>query len=193
MEYCSGGDLYSWIKEDKLIELHDINNLFKQLLQGLAYLHSLGVAHRDIKPENLLIQPLGGHYQLKITDFGEADVFREILQTESRLSDGVCGSIPYMAPEVFHLTSYDASQADVWSAAIVYTCMRLKGVPFFSARSLDANYRLYQSKYANRQYPAFDVLDKQSQDVLYDMLNPDPEKRFTIQDVLKLTYFSNVS
>ncbi|KAG1512043.1 hypothetical protein G6F52_010504 [Rhizopus delemar] len=98
-----------------------------------------------------------------------------------------------MAPEVFHLTSYDASQADVWSAAIVYTCMRLKGVPFFSARSLDANYRLYQSKYANRQYPAFDVLDKQSQDVLYDMLNPDPEKRFTIQDVLKLTYFSNVS
>ncbi|CAO3659184.1 unnamed protein product [Rhizopus stolonifer] len=192
MEYCPEGDLYSWIKEGRLTGLHTINDLFKQLLQGLLYLHSLGVAHRDIKPENLLIQSIGGHYQLKITDFGEADVFRESLQTESRLSDGMCGSLPYMAPEIFQNSSYDASQADVWSAAIVYTCMRLKGVPFFSARSSDANYQHYQTQYVKRKYPAFDVLDKESQDLLYDMLNPAPEKRFTVQDVLKLTCMANV-
>ncbi|KAG1221437.1 hypothetical protein G6F35_005991 [Rhizopus arrhizus] len=96
----------------------------------LSYLHNLGVAHRDIKPENLLIQPTNRrHYQLKITDFGEADVFRELWQAEGRLSDGVCGSIPYMAPEVFSQMSYNASQADVWSAAIVYSYFIKHSIP----------------------------------------------------------------
>jgi serine/threonine protein kinase len=40
---------------------------FRQLIIGVSYLHSVGVAHRDIKPDNLLI---GCDGQLKIADFG---------------------------------------------------------------------------------------------------------------------------
>lgn len=29
---------------------------FKQILQGIDYIHGLGVAHRDLKPENILIE-----------------------------------------------------------------------------------------------------------------------------------------
>ncbi|CEG80983.1 hypothetical protein RMATCC62417_15241 [Rhizopus microsporus] len=185
MEYCSEGDLYSFIKDGRLVELKEINYYFKQLLDGLSYLHSIGVAHRDIKPENLLIQD----GVLKITDFGEATVFKQISNLIT--SDGLCGSIPYMAPEVFH-QQYDPSQADVWSAAIVYFCMRLKGVPFFSATMSDPNYRLYQRDYTKKQYPAFDVLDNQTQDLLYSMLNPNPKNRFTIQNVLDLPWIADV-
>ena len=81
--------------------------LFKQLLQGVAYLHRNGIAHRDIKLENLL---LCGDGHLKITDFGASLVFRahhglccpdtadcgEI----HRCAPGICGSRPYIAPEV---------------------------------------------------------------------------------------------
>ncbi|CAO3592514.1 unnamed protein product [Absidia cylindrospora] len=100
MEYCSGGDLYQAIKKDKLI-LSKINSYFKQLILGLDYLHSLGVAHRDVKPENLMLS--GDGYTLKITDFGVADVFCETWQRHSRLSDGFCGSLAFIAPEVFSL------------------------------------------------------------------------------------------
>lgn len=46
---------------------------FKQILSGVEYLHSRGVAHRDLKPENIL---LDDHDIIKISDFGMATVFR---------------------------------------------------------------------------------------------------------------------
>ncbi|KAI8642742.1 kinase-like domain-containing protein [Parasitella parasitica] len=194
MEYCPGGDLYSFIKEGRLSSQDEANGYFKQLLDGLSYLHCLGVAHRDIKPENLLLVKHNTCTILKISDFGEADVFREAWQETSRLSDGLCGSTPYIAPEIFICSKqgYRASQADVWSAGIVYFCMRLNGVPFYSAQQSDANYRLYSKHYAKQAYPAFESFDEESRQMMYAVLNPDPEKRYTIQDVLKLTWLAEV-
>lgn len=63
MEYCPGGDLYAAIKKGNLSQ-SDCDGYFKQILEGVQYLHSMGVAHRDIKPENLL---LDGRGHIKIT------------------------------------------------------------------------------------------------------------------------------
>lgn len=46
---------------------------FNQLLSGVDYLHTRGVAHRDLKPENLLLDE---HDNVKISDFGMATMFR---------------------------------------------------------------------------------------------------------------------
>ena len=46
-----------------------IIHIFRQILEGLVYLHKLGIAHRDIKPDNILIN---SQNQIKITDFGLA-------------------------------------------------------------------------------------------------------------------------
>ena len=119
MEYCSEGDLFGLIKQDYLKKpdrLADRLCLFKQLVQGVHYLHSHGIAHRDIKVENLLITNTS---KLKITDFGVSDVFSGIHpglrqaggqcgidMCDVRLSDpGICGSLPYIAPEVFEKKS----------------------------------------------------------------------------------------
>ena len=52
---------------------HEAQRFFKQLLSGVEYLHSRGVAHRDLKPENLLLDE---HDNIKISDFGMATMFR---------------------------------------------------------------------------------------------------------------------
>jgi protein-serine/threonine kinase len=65
MEYCPGGDLYAAIKKGQM-SASEIECCFKQLLTGVAYLHSQGVAHRDIKPENLFFDTCG---HLKVRDF----------------------------------------------------------------------------------------------------------------------------
>ena len=71
MEYCSGGSLaqlleYGRIEDEAIVQIYAL-----QLLEGLAYMHHLGVVHRDIKPENILLDHTG---VIKIIDFGSARI-----------------------------------------------------------------------------------------------------------------------
>lgn len=53
------------------------------------------MVHPDIKPENMLLDKDGN---LKIADFGLASLFQ--FRGERKLSTTICGSPPYVAPEV---------------------------------------------------------------------------------------------
>lgn len=114
MEYCQEGDLFSLVQKGYLTgpdRLTDRLCLFKQLVQGINYLHEHGIAHRDIKLENLLITNTS---KLKITDFGVSEVFSGIhpglrqaggecgkeMKDVRLCAPGICGSMPYIAPEV---------------------------------------------------------------------------------------------
>ena len=114
MEFCEQGDLFSLVNQKYLAkDDHQVDRLclFKQLIQGLNYLHSNGIAHRDVKLENLLITK---ESKLKITDFGVSEVFAGIhpglraaggqcgkdMQEVRLCAPGICGSPPYIAPEV---------------------------------------------------------------------------------------------
>jgi serine/threonine protein kinase len=63
MEFCPGGDLYAAIKKGHMSP-SEIECCFRQILQGVSYLHSQGVAHRDLKPENIFFNGKG---QLKVS------------------------------------------------------------------------------------------------------------------------------
>ena len=66
-EYCDHS--LAGMLEQKTLELSDsqIKLYFKQMLQGLSFLHSCGVVHRDIKGANILINNDGA---VKLADFG---------------------------------------------------------------------------------------------------------------------------
>jgi serine/threonine protein kinase len=48
MEYFAGGDLFSKISKGKFHSNLEIACFFKQLLSGINYIHSAGIAHRLI-------------------------------------------------------------------------------------------------------------------------------------------------
>jgi protein-serine/threonine kinase len=50
MEYCAGGDLFCRINGGSLTSQAEYDCYFVQLVHGVQYLHSMGVAHRDLKP-----------------------------------------------------------------------------------------------------------------------------------------------
>lgn len=179
--------MYALIKQGR-IEDAQMYSYFKQLLLGLNYLHSLGVAHRDLKPENLLISK----GTLRIADFGSADVFRVAWQDHSRLSDGLCGTTPYMAPEIFLDQGYWAAPVDVWAAGIIFFCMRFDGVPFGSAQRTDANYPIYLRKRPLRQYDPFNKLALEPRTLIYAMLNPDPDRRVTVHEILNVPWIQSI-
>jgi serine/threonine protein kinase len=173
MEYCQYGELFHWVEKGLFktqFKLSDRLCLFKQLMRGVDHLHSHGIAHRDIKLENIL---LSGDGILKITDFGVSEVFNGdhpgLEHTHGRAGlnmgevrkcqPGVCGSLPYIAPEVlarngktfdisvslanFEPAEYDPRPLDVWSCGIVYLTMTLQGSPWTAARPSDNAYKRF--------------------------------------------------
>jgi protein-serine/threonine kinase len=142
MEYCQEGDLFSLVSKKYLTAQDreiDRNCLFKQLVQGVAYLHKNGIAHRDLKLENLLIT---SDSKLKITDFGVSEVFSGIhpglreaggqcgqnMRDVRRCAPGICGSEPFIAPEVIEKAGdYDPRGLDAWSVGIIMTCLLFGG------------------------------------------------------------------
>ena len=71
MEYCAGGDLFSYIEKRgfKLSEARTAN-LVHKLSTAIYYLHSYGIAHRDLKPENILMTDNSEEADIKVVDFG---------------------------------------------------------------------------------------------------------------------------
>ncbi|KAI9311206.1 kinase-like domain-containing protein [Dichotomocladium elegans] len=195
MEYCPGGDLFSCIMADRMTEREKYCCL-KQLLQGLAYLHSIGVAHRDIKPENLLLTQDG---VLKITDFGVSDVFRYAWEKQGHKSSGLVGSEPYIAPESFEQKDYWAAAADVWSAGIVFYCLFTGGHIWRRAKkatstssSADKAYQIYVKMHPTQTFDPFLQFPQEARKILYKMLDPNPHTRITSHTLLEEPWIKSI-
>lgn len=68
------------------------------------------------------------HELLKITDFGVADIIRSSNEKEHKLSRGIAGSDPYIAPEMWDYDEYDAFKTDCWSSG---NCINIKIKEFY--------------------------------------------------------------
>jgi serine/threonine protein kinase len=66
MEYARGGELFEYIVSRKRVKEKDACKFLHQILDGVEYLHNLGICHRDLKPENLLMDDFNN---IKIVDF----------------------------------------------------------------------------------------------------------------------------
>ncbi|KAF2152363.1 Pkinase-domain-containing protein [Myriangium duriaei CBS 260.36] len=140
MEYAPY-DLFATVMTGKMGR-DEVTCCTLQILSGVTYLHSMGLAHRDLKLDNVVINE---HGIMKIIDFGSAVVFRYPFEDDIVLSTGVVGSDPYLAPEVYDNTRYDPQLADIWSIAIIFCCMCLRRFPWKAPRMSDNSYRLFVS------------------------------------------------
>ncbi|KAJ4147335.1 hypothetical protein LMH87_001866 [Akanthomyces muscarius] len=226
MEYCSEGDLFGLVQKNFFkgeSKLKDRLCIFKQLVQGVAYLHAHGIAHRDIKLENLLITK---DSKIKITDFGVSEVFtgthpglREAhglcgqnMGDVRRCNPGICGSEPYIAPEVLAKKgSYDPRALDVWGTGIVMIYLNFGGAIWSRAEPGNTHYdklvkgweRWYkrhpdpEAVITDTDYPKCLALDvgvnpPALRRVLLQMLNPDPTKRISIMEVANNRWVKNI-
>ncbi|QUC17294.1 uncharacterized protein UV8b_01535 [Ustilaginoidea virens] len=140
MEYAPF-DLFAIVMTGRMTR-EEVRCCFLQILNGVTYLHSVGLAHRDMKLDNVVVSDKG---IMKIIDFGSAHVFKYPFENDSVPAKGIVGSDPYLAPEVYDSREYDAAAVDIWSLAIIFCCMTLRRFPWKIPKMTDNSFKLFAS------------------------------------------------
>lgn len=84
MEYAPF-DLFAIVMTGKMSR-EEVSCCFLQILSGVTYLHSMGLAHRDLKLDNVVVNEFG---IMKIIDFGSATVFQYPFENAVTLATGM--------------------------------------------------------------------------------------------------------
>jgi len=179
MELVTGGELFFKIVEQGSYSETDASNIVRQIVEGVKYLHSLGIAHRDLKPENLLCSGEGSQMLIKIADFGLSKIFAGGQQLETS-----CGTPDYAAPEV--LTgeqAYDKS-VDLWSVGVI-TYVLLCGYPPFYAQSQPALFEKIIHADYDFPEPEWNHISSTAKEFIRGLLVLMPSQRFTVDQCLE--------
>ncbi len=123
MEYVRGEDLKSSLKRMGPLSFGKTIFLVKQICEGLAEAHRLGVVHRDLKPQNIMIDTEGN---VRLMDFG----ISRLLKSKGITHTGtMIGTPEYMSPEQTMAKDID-KRSDIYSLGIIFYEMITGRVPF---------------------------------------------------------------
>ncbi len=125
LEFIPGETLQQRIHRTGPLEAVEVVQIGRQIAEGLAAAHGMGLIHRDIKPGNILIEA-GPHQHVKITDFGLARAADDASLTQSGF---VAGTPMFMAPEQAQGAKLD-HRADLFSLGSVFYAMCSGRPPF---------------------------------------------------------------
>ena len=176
MEYCQKGELFDYIVDKEKLSENEASMFFYQLINGVSYIHKMGIAHRDLKPENLLLTK---DKILKIIDFGLSHEFDGFILLKTK-----CGSPSYAAPELIKGKKYDGFEIDVWCCGIILYAMVCGYLPFDGENNKELFKKIVECK---TDYPVF--MSKNCRKLLESILVPDPNKRITIEDIKKSEFY----
>ena len=185
LENAENGDLASFTLSNKALGKHipedELWSIFLQCMQGLSYVHDLGVIHRDIKLGNILMD---NNMTIKLGDFGTCAVkknaeeenenikylnveYRDILnQKEMKYHKTKIYSPGFMADEMANNLEYD-QKIDVYSMGVTFYYMCYYQLPKKGVKVINNNY------------------SKEMLEIIDEMLESDKNKRKSSKDILE--------
>ena len=179
-EFLQGGELFFHIKRKICFKEKSAKIYLSQIFLAIDYLHKNGFIYRDLKPENILIDKDGN---IKLTDFGLSKMISK--DDNNNSTNTMCGTLEYIAPEVFKRQSYDKN-ADWFSFGVVLYEMLCGKLPFKLK-----NLKFEEDIYKNIEYP--ENISSEAKDIIGKLLEIEPEKRlgYNSSDEIKNNEFFN--
>lgn len=183
MELCEGGELFDRIVARGHYTERAAAAVTKTIVEVVQMCHMHGVMHRDLKPENFLFANKKETSPLKAIDFGLSIFFKP-----GETFTEIVGSPYYMAPEV--LKRNYGPEIDVWSAGVILYILLCGVPPFWAETEQGVAQAIIRSVVDFKRDPWPRVSDN-AKDLVKKMLDPDPKRRLTAQDVLDHPWLQN--
>ncbi len=177
MEYVSGRDLMTVVKEDGPLDYLQAAKYIYQSALGLQHAHGANMVHRDIKPANLLVDEADS---IKILDMGLAlmnEDHSEVAGLTDKHNEKVLGTADYLAPEQA-LNSHEIDgRADIYGLGCTLYYL-LTGQPPFPEGTLAQRIAQHQSKMPTDLREFRPDCPEVLGSICFKMLQKNPEYRF---------------
>jgi len=167
---------------------------FRQVLEGLAYLHDHNIVHRDIKADNLLLSASDG--VVRISDFGTSRKFSDVSALGCTSGDGdggeggqralmtVIGTPHFMAPEVITKAGH-GFPADIWSIGVTVIQLLTGQAPYESGggNEFSIMFKIAKEPEKIQEFIPSDA-SIMAKDFIVKCVAPEPEDRWTARQLL---------
>ena len=185
MEYCPGGDLFSYLEQRKFkISEERAAIIMNKICEAVFYFQSyFGVIHRDLKPENVLLTSSSDDSDIRILDFGLSKI-----STPNEKCTEPYGTLTYCAPEIILDEPYN-KEVDMWSIGVMTYLMISGRLPFNGedenkiAREIAFN----EPDFINAE--CWKKVSKECISFIKQLLEKNAKKRMVIGDALKHPWF----
>ena len=164
--------------------------IFSKIAKGVKEIHNSGICHLDLKLDNILLDE---KFNPIICDFGYS------IENDNKITE--CRGTPgYMSPEIFKDEPYDGNKADIFSLGVILLIILTKKKVFFNPKGFAKQYNKNYNKYIDKYYQYIQNnnidgflkiigvdnlnLSKEFKKLFQNMVNFDPKKRPSIEDIL---------
>ncbi|CAG9333044.1 unnamed protein product [Blepharisma stoltei] len=184
LDYCPGGDLTSYIQQNKKFDEKRARIYLCEILLALEELHKRDIIYRDLKPDNVVLDAQG---HTLLTDFGLSK--EGVYDNDSAKS--FCGSVAYLAPEMLKRKGH--GKAVDWYLLGVLLYEMLTGAPPYYASNREQLF--YNIQNAKLKLPAY--LSPEAKSLLTGLLERDPSRRlgshYDAEDIKRHEFFSGIN
>jgi WNK lysine deficient protein kinase len=171
-------NLESYIYKNKNQSILLIKKWIEQIIHGLMYLHQENIIHRDMKCSNILINS-------ETLDIVISDFETSIMLDNSASITGICGSLPYIAPEVYN--NYYTKSCDIYSLGMIILQIATNQVPYSEVKSCISVMNCVLGNI--KPIALSNVKNKLLYDLIIDCINLEPLKRVSLKNILKCYIF----
>uniref|UniRef100_A0A3Q2PX69 CaM kinase-like vesicle-associated b n=1 Tax=Fundulus heteroclitus TaxID=8078 RepID=A0A3Q2PX69_FUNHE len=189
LELATGREVFDWILDQGYYSERDTSNVVRQVLEAVAYLHSLHIVHRNLKLENLVYYNRLKHSKIVISDF-------HLAKLENGLIKDPCGTPEYLAPEVVGRQRY-GRPVDCWAIGVI-TYILLSGNPPFYDETDDDDYENHDKNLFRKilagdyefDSPYWDEISDSAKNLVARLMEVDQDQRLTAQEAINHEWIS---
>eukprot|EP00602_Paraphysomonas_sp_CaronLab_P005136 CAMPEP_0185035892 /NCGR_PEP_ID=MMETSP1103-20130426/27996_1 /TAXON_ID=36769 /ORGANISM="Paraphysomonas bandaiensis, Strain Caron Lab Isolate" /LENGTH=784 /DNA_ID=CAMNT_0027573173 /DNA_START=260 /DNA_END=2614 /DNA_ORIENTATION=+ len=168
----------------------EARHVFSQIVSAIGYAHNQHICHRDLKLENILLKTTDLSC-VKIADFGLSAFYRPGAMMKSS-----CGTLSFLAPEVFLGTSNAGPPLDVWALGVILFALLCGRLPFEGpdlAGTKRPRDTIIRTRISKGHYKIEEGLSPEAKDLVRRMMRVDPSIRASVPEIFSHVWMKTTS